>query len=102
MNEVIASILDAEKKAEEIVKNAAEKSKTIRENADADGEKIKNGAVAVFKVHRASMLKDAERTADTEYTAIFNNGKIKAEELIKTASEKIDAFVENVAKEIIG
>ena len=101
MNEIIASILDAEKKAEEIVKNAAEKSKNIRANADIDGEKIKNGAVAVFKVHRASEIKGAERTAETEYDAVFNNGKLQAEELVKTASEKIDAFAEDVVKEII-
>lgn len=102
MNEVIASILDAEKKAEEIVKSAVEKSKTIRENADLDGEKIKNGAVAVFKVHRASSIKDAERAADAEYTAVFNDGKEKAEEVIKTASEKIDDYAEDVVKGIIG
>ena len=102
MNEIIASILDAEKKAEEIVKNAAEKSKTIRANADIDGEKIKNGAVAVFKVHRASIIKDADCTEETEYDTVFNNGRAQAKEIIKTASAKADAFLEDVVKGIIG
>ena len=102
MNEIIASILDAEKKADEIVKGASEKSKTIRETADVSGEKIKNGAVAVFKVHRASMLKEAERAAEKEYDAVFTSGKSQAEEIVKTASAKIDAYAQDVVKEIIG
>ena len=102
MNEIIASILDAEKKAEEIVRSANEKAKTIRANADSDGEKIKNGAVAVFKVHRASSLMDAEKTASAEYDSAFNDGKEKAEELGNGASAKFDAFADEVVKGIVG
>lgn len=102
MNEVIASILDAEKKAEEIVKTAMEKSKAIRETADADGEKIKNGAIAVFKLHRASALKDAEKKAAEEYDAAFENGKAQANAIVNAASEKIDVFAEETIKEITG
>ncbi|MBO4251397.1 MAG: hypothetical protein J5911_01910 [Clostridia bacterium] len=102
MNEVIASILDAEKKAEEIVKNAAEKAKAIRANADGDGEKIKNGAVAVFKVHRTSSLRDAEKAAEGEYLAVFNEGKTKADEIAESVSTKFDSFADEVVKGITG
>lgn len=102
MNEVIASILDAEKKAEEIVKNSTEKSKKIRQTADEDGEKIKNGAVAVFKLHRTSALKDAEKKAAAEYDKITESGKAEADKIVGLAADKIDSLAEQVVKGITG
>lgn len=102
MNEVIASILDAEKKAEEIVKNSTEKSKKIRQTADEDGEKIKNGAVAVFKLHRTSALKDAEKKASAEYDKITESGKAEADKIVGLSADKIDSLAEQVVKGIIG
>ena len=102
MNEIIASILDAEKKAEEIVKNSTETSKHIKQSADEEGEKIKNGAVAVFKLHRASAIKDAEKRAAKEYDAIIDGGAARAEEIKKSAADKIDFYAERIVKDITG
>lgn len=102
MQEVIASILDAEKKAEEILKNATEKAKTIRQTADENGEKIKNGAIAVFKLHRASALKTAETDANGEYDAILKAGENDAEEISKTSVNKIDEYADEIVKGITG
>ena len=102
MNEIIASILDAEQKAEEIVKNSTETSKHIQQSADEKGEKIKNGAVAVFKLHRASSIKDAEKLASKEYDAIIDEGKARAEEINKAAADKIDFYAEQIVKDITG
>lgn len=102
MNEIIASILDAEKKAEEIVKNSTETSKHIRQSADEEGEKIKNGAIAVFKLHRAAEIKDAEQRALKEYDAIIADGKGRAEEISKTTADKIDFYAEQIVKGITG
>ena len=100
MQEIIASILEAEKKADDIIKNSAEKSKDIKRTADDDGEKIKNGAIAVFKVHRAAEIKSAEKTADAEYDAILLNGKAEAEKISEKASESVDLFAEEIVKNI--
>lgn len=100
MNEIIASILDAEKKAEEIVKLSVEKSKAIRQSADDDGEKIKNGAIAVFKLNRASALKDAERRATAEYDEIISVGKKDAEKIKQKAADSTEIFADSIVKEI--
>lgn len=102
MNEVIASILDAEKKADEIVKQSVEKSKKIRQSADEEGEKIKNGAVAVFKLHRASALKNSEKQAAAEYDKIMESGKNDADKIVALSAEKVDSFAEQIVKEITG
>lgn len=102
MNEIIASILDAEQKAEEIVKNSTETSKRIKQSADEEGERIKNGAVAVFKLHRVSAIKDAEKLASKEYNAIIDDGKNRAEEISKTTADKIDFYAERIVKDITG
>ena len=102
MNEVIASILDAEKKAEEIVKLSVEKSKSIRQSADEEGEKIKNGAIAVFKLNRASALKDAEKRANAEYDEIVSNGKKDAEKIKRNSADSTENFADSIVKEITG
>ncbi len=100
MNEVIASILDAEKKAEEIVKLSTEKAKTIRISAEEDGEKIKNGAVAVFKLHRAAAIKSAEKRAEEQYAAIIEEGERSAAEIAKQTAAETDYYAEQIVKGI--
>ena len=102
MNEIIASILDAEKKAEEIVKNSIDKAKTIRQNADEEGEKIKNGTIAVFKLHRISALRDAEKRAAKEYDDIVESGKDMAKEIADKTAGNIDLYAEGIVKDITG
>ena len=102
MNEVIASILDAEKKADEIVKISVDKSKAVKQAADSDGEKIKNGAVAVFKLHRASAIKEAEKKAQAEYDKILAEGKKSAEKILTDSADKTDYFADKIVKSITG
>ena len=102
MQEVIASILDAESKADEIIKNAAEKSKEIKRTADDDGEKIKSGAIAVFKVHRAAELNSAEKKADEEYQSILAEGVAEAENIAAKASKSVDKLAVEIVNKITG
>ena len=102
MNEIIASILDAEKKAEEIVKNSNEKAKGIRQSADEEGEKIKNSAIAVFKLKRNAALAEAEKHAQQEYDDMVVKGKNLSEEIVKNSADMIDDCVENIVKDITG
>ena len=100
MNEIISSILEAEKKAEEIVKMSAEKAKAIKQSADEEGEKIKNGAIAVFKLHRTAEIKSAEKRAASEYDAIIESGKGEIERIMKRSADKIEKFAEETVKDI--
>lgn len=102
MNEVIASILDAEKKAEEIVKQSVEKSKKIRQTADEDGEKIKNGAVALFKIKKVAEMKKAEEKAQAEYNKIIESGKADADKIRKISAAETDTYVDEIVKGITG
>ena len=101
MNEIIASILEAEKRSEEIIKNAQLKAKAIRQNADEDSDKVKNNAVALFKVHRSAVLKDAEKKAADVYAEKIAEGTQYAEDLKNRSSDKINRFADEIAKEIL-
>ncbi|MBP5467313.1 MAG: hypothetical protein J6Y43_07120, partial [Clostridia bacterium] len=74
--------------------------KAVKQNADAEGEKIKNGTVAVFKLHRASALKDAEKQAQAEYDKILEKGKASADKIISDSADKTDYFADKILKSI--
>ena len=102
MNEIIASILEAESKADDIVKLSADKAALIRRTADDEGEKIKNGAVAVFKIHKAAAIKDAENRASEVYDEITRQGKEETEKLYNSVIGDADAIAAEIVKGIIG
>ena len=102
MNEVIASILDAEQKAEEIVKLSLENSKKIKQDADFEADKIKNSAVTVFKIHRSAVLKDAEKKAEELYEKTIEDGKSYAEKIFSDAEKKAEKISDEIVKDIIG
>ncbi len=102
MNQLISSILDTEKKAEEIVKDAKTKAKELNLSSNAKAEEIKNKAVIDFKAYRVAELEKAEKTACEKYDEIIMAGNVKAEELIKQArgnSVKVaDKIVEGIIR----
>ena len=101
MNEVIASILQAEETADKITAQAIAKAKQKRVSADADGEKIKNGAIAVFKVKRAAELKKAEEKAEEEYARSLSDGDAVCEDIMTKARNKADEIAGEIAERII-
>ena len=101
MNEIIVSILEAEKRSDEIVKDAQAKARATRSNADENGEKVKNKAVALFKVHRSAVLKDAEKRAAEIYAEKIAEGERLAVELKNRSSGKISIYADKIAKEIL-
>ena len=102
MKEVITSILEAESKAEEIVKTAQDKSKELLLKGETEADELKEKTIAFVKAKRKDVLKGAEVEANKNYNARISQGEKKAEELINTAQDKIDAVAENIVKEIIG
>lgn len=101
MTDIISSILEAEKKADEIIKSASEKSKKVRAEGDAQAEKIMNTAIYVFKVSRAKKIQDAEKDADKRYAEIINKENCKTEFFIESAEKAAEAVSENLVKKVL-
>ena len=98
MNEVINSILEAEKKAAEIVAKASEESKTRIIKGEETAEREKETAVSAFLDERKRVLSQAESKAQAAYDEILSAGKARAEDLKKSCAER----VEDAAKTVIG
>lgn len=101
MNEIISSILEAENKAEEIVKKANEDAKKILLDSENDAEKIRNSAIYVQKVHASSSIKKANEKADEEYNKIILAGQDDAEKIIEVARPKMDEVVNKILEKIL-
>ncbi len=101
MQEVISSILQAEKKAEEILEKATQEAKAQRLSGDAEAEKIRAKAIDSFKAHRVSVLEKAESDAQAEYDKTVKQGKeqsakrvgLARENLLKAADYLVDKVI---------
>lgn len=70
MNEIIASILDAEQKAEEIVAKAASDCRRISLEGAERAAKVKEDAIALLAAEREQSEKDAERGQQAAYDSL--------------------------------
>lgn len=102
MNEVIGTILEAEARAEEIVRAAEEDAGRIlaegerrAEQADADAERALLSA-------REETVAAAERTAGQKYAAILAEGKRTADALRASCSGKIPAAAQSAVQKVFG
>ena len=101
MKEVINSILEAEKRADEITKAAVDKSNEILLIADEKAENLKIAAVNEIKETKKEILAAAEKKAGEEYDKIINEGKITARKLKDATVDKIDKSVDVVVRSIL-
>ena len=101
MNEIISSILDAENKAEEIVKKANEDAKKILLESENDAENIKNNAIYVQKVHASSSIKKANEKANEEYDKIILEGQKDAEKIVESAKPKMQEVANKILEKIL-
>lgn len=101
MLEVISSILDAEKQADLIVKQAEEKSKALLLSSESKAEDIKADAIQSFKTEREEKTRDAEIRAQAEYNKIVNDGNDLAQQLKERVSDKVASAVDFVINNII-
>ena len=69
MVDTINCIIDAEKKAENIVAHANESAKAIILEGEREAEQIINTAIYSVKVSRLAKLKKATEKAEEKYTA---------------------------------
>lgn len=101
MLEVISSILDAEKQADLIVKQAEEKSKALLLSSESKAEDIKADAIQSFKTEREEKTRDTEIRAQAEYNKIVNDGNDLAQQLKARVSDKVASAVDFVINNII-
>lgn len=101
MNEIISSILDAENKAEEIVKKANDDAKKLLLESENDAEKIRNSAIYVQKVHASSSIKKANEKAQKEYEKIILEGNKDAEKIVDDARPKMDDVANKILEKIL-
>lgn len=102
MEEIIGSILEAEKIADDIVKNAADNAKNILIYAENNADEIREKAITEFKSRRKEVLRFAEEQAEKLYAERVGEGRIKAEKTVLSAVAKKEAAAEKILKEIIG
>lgn len=102
MNDVISSILEAEKKADEMIQKAQADAKALKISSDKKSEEIKETAINDFKSLRAVELDKAEKEALEKYQEIIKLGEKKADELVENAKVNLlkvaDKIVEGFIK----
>lgn len=102
MNDVISSILEAEKKADENILKAQEKAKIEIKNADSESERITSVAISTFKLKRKKALKKAEEDAEKKYNDIILEGDSKTTKIVEEAKPKVGEAIDAIVKEILG
>lgn len=83
LNEIIESILDAEREAEKIIQDALEEAKTMNANAVVEADKIKNDTIQKVKDERRLVISTAEKEAEESYDEIIALGKKQAEKILR-------------------
>ena len=101
MNEVISSILTAEKKSEEIIKKAQADARSLKISSDRQAEEIKQKAVEDFKAYRAKELEKAEEDALSQYNKIVKAGEEKASAMIDQAKVNLVKVADKIVEGII-
>lgn len=89
MTEIISTILEAERLAEEKTALSTENARKIRANADAAAEAIKAEAKVKAADYKKAALLTADKKADEAYNAKIAESEKKAEEMKKRARGKL-------------
>jgi len=101
MIEVISTILEAESKAKEIVKNAEEDAKKIIIEAEATSERIKDEKISEMKAYRKAETVKATKIAQDEYERTLTSGANQASASAKSCEKNLDQAIDEIIKEIL-
>lgn len=85
MIEIISSILEAEKKADEIVDSANKESQKIRSDGDTLADKKIAEATSLARIKRKNKLDEAGKMADSTYNEIVKKTTVDADKMINDA-----------------
>ena len=101
MNEIISSILDAEKKAEDMIATANENAKIKKQNIEEEVENVKSSAVLSFSELKNKEIEKAEKKAEAEYDKIIKEAEIKVKEYKDSVLSKTESVVDELIKVLI-
>ncbi len=102
MNGVIETILEAEERAEQIVRAAADESKRMAAESQAEAEQIKAEAKAAFVKEREKVLAETREKAEEAYSRIVKDGRKKAQELKDSVGAKIEDSADTILRRMFG
>ena len=101
IEKVIASILEAEKKAEEIIINGNSEYKKIIFEAESISEKTKKEVIDGLRIFQKTELEKAEKQAGIEYEKTLAEGRNESETLKEKSKTKKDSAVELIVGKVI-
>ncbi len=101
MKEIIDSILDAEKKAEQIILEALSSASKITSTCVEQGEKAKTLVALSFSAERKLAILDAEKTAKEKYDETVSKATLEANALKSGAEDKIQNLVDQIVDGLI-
>ena len=101
MNEVISSILETEKKSEEMIKNAQIEARSLKLSGDVSAVKIREDAVKNFKSLRVKEIELAEKKASEKYNEIIKNGEERALALVTKSKENLVKVADKIVEGIL-
>ncbi len=101
MIEIISSILEAEKKADEIVEAATKKAAEITLSGDSAADAIRENAVTSFKIKRKYGLIKAKEQSEKIYADKIEAGKKSAEDFYNSVYVREDEIAERLLRKIL-
>lgn len=102
MNEVIGTILEAEARAEEIVRAAQEEAKNILAEGERAAEQVSAEANGSRLFSREQTLAAAQQSAEERYRAILAEGARRAEGFRAACAQKVPAAAQDVLQKVFG
>lgn len=101
MNDVIGTILEAEAKAEEILRSGEQEARQILAEGEAAAERKAAETEALILSERQKRLAAADRAAEARYHAICAKGDARAEALRTACNDKIQPAAEAVMRKVL-
>ncbi len=101
IEKVIASILDAEKEATEIIADGMKEYKTIIANAESQAATNRKELITSLKKSQDESYANAEKQAQIAYDKSLENGKIEAKNMQAVSMKKTDKAVSFIVGKVI-
>jgi|GEM_PF-6540313 len=100
IEETISSIIDAEKRADRIAKDAFQKGKKIYMDAETESDRIRQEVILEVRDTLRNEISSAEADANELYDKLLADGKKAADKLTAASAGKIDSAADYVVKAI--
>lgn len=100
MNEVIGTILEAEAKADEIVREGEREARRILSEGEAAAERAVSEAETRLAAHKRERLAAADTQAEARYQAILAEGEARAQRFTNACGDSVEAWARQLAEKV--